>query len=149
MAQKCFPARPTFGSNKESMYASDYTHKKKAISSYCTPESRCNKKNLSQGELLLINDAKLLTTCHPPFNTANLNINLFTALDLTDVSVVLDATTNTCPTTIDYADIPNFYTRYVIDPSGQLFGNTNCGLDNFLTYLVYNPPPTTTTTPAP
>ena len=36
--------------------------------------------------------------------------------------------------------IPNFYARYIIDPSGQLFGNTSCGVNNFLNYLVYNPP---------
>ena len=143
MAQKCFPASPAFGSNKESMYASDYTHKKKAIATFCKPEVRCNKKNLSQGELNLLNDAKLLTKCHLPFDTSNLNINLFTALDLKDVNVILDSTNNACPTTIDYAAIPDFYSRYVIDPSGQLFGNTKCGTNNYLSYLVYNPPPTT------
>ena len=37
--------------------------------------------------------------------------------------------------------IRNFYNRYIIDPSGQLFGNTQCGVNNFLNYLVYNPPP--------
>jgi hypothetical protein len=141
MAQKCFPARPTFGSNKQSMYASDYTYKKKVISTFCDPEKRCNKKNLSQGELIMLDDAKLFTKCHPAFDTSNLNINLFTKLDLTDVSVIKDSTNNDCPTNIVYSEIPNFYVRYVIDPSGQLFGNTPCGTDNYLNYLIYNPPP--------
>lgn len=141
MAQKCFPARPAFGSNKESMYASDYIYKKKAIATYCNPEVRCKKNGFTQGELMLRDDARLLTRCNGPFNTSNLNINLFTALDLTGALVIQDASGNACPTSIEYTEIPNFYLRYVIDPSGQLFGNTPCGVNNYLTYLVYNPPP--------
>ena len=75
------------------------------------------------------------------FNKNNLNINLITKLDLTNVCVIEDASGNVCANYgIIYVEIPNFYNRYIIDPSGQLFGNTSCGVNNFLNYLVYNPP---------
>jgi hypothetical protein len=32
------------------------------------------------------------------------------------------------------------YTTYTIDPSGNLFGNTECGLENWKNYLVLEPP---------
>ena len=35
------------------------------------------------------------------------------------------------------------YLDYTIDPSGNLFGNTVCGTNNFQNYLVFNPPYTT------
>ena len=114
-------AKPSFGSNRESMQASDYIIVKKARATYC----KCigvNKKGL-------------------PFNKLNLNLNLFSKMDLSNVCVIEDISGNVCPTYIDYNQIPNFYTRYVIDPKGQLFGNTECGTNNFLRHLVYNPPP--------
>jgi hypothetical protein len=32
------------------------------------------------------------------------------------------------------------YRSYIIDPSGNLFGNTTCGINNYENYLVYNKP---------
>jgi hypothetical protein len=113
-------AKSAFGTNKESMNAGDYIIKKKASATYC----KC------------INNLNSL-----PFNKYNLNLNLFSKLDLSNVSVIEDTSGNICPTFIDYNQVPNFYNRYVIDPSGQLFGNTECGINKFLSYLVYNPDP--------
>ena len=115
------PAKPAFGSNKESIEAGDYilNKKKKVIN--------CNSSNLNCNNNLNNN-----------FNNYNLNINLATKLDLTNINVIEDASGNICPTTIIYDQIPNFYNRYIIDPKGQLFGNTQCGVNNFLSYLVPN-----------
>ena len=55
--------------------------------------------------------------------------NLITKLDLTDVPVIL-------PTTITTVTDP--YKYYNIDPSGNLFGNTICGIDNWEKYMVYD-----------
>lgn len=140
---KNYPAKAAFGSNKGTNEAGDYIFKKKARATYCT-SSRCPPiYNLnSQGELNLLRTAKYIDRSNNqlPFNKNNLNINLVTKLDLTNVCVIEDASGNVCPTTIVYTDIPNFYNRYIIDPNGQLFGNTQCGVNNFLNYLVYNPP---------
>lgn len=111
-------AKPAFGSNKESMEAGDYI---------------LNKKK----KILTCNSAKCIPITN--FNNYNLNINLVTKLDLANVSVIEDASGNICPTSIIYSEIPNFYNRYIIDPKGELFGNTECGVNNFLSYLVENP----------
>jgi len=140
-----FSAKAAFGSNKGTNEAGDYILKKKARATYCT-SSRCPPRyNLNtQGNLNLLRTAKYIDRNNNrlPFNKNNLNINLVTKLDLTNVCVIEDASGNLCANNgIIYVEIPNFYNRYIIDPSGQLFGNTQCGVNNFLNYLVYNPPP--------
>jgi hypothetical protein len=141
-AFKNYPAKPAFGSNRESINAGDYILRKKARSYFCT-SSNCPQKYIlnTQGELNLLRTAKYLDVYKHklPFNKNNLNINLVTKLDLKDVCVIQDPSGNVCPTTIRYGEIPNFYVRYIIDPNGKLFGNTECGINNFLNYLVYNP----------
>ena len=141
-AFKNYPAKPAFGSNRESINAGDYILRKKTRSYFCT-SGLCPQKYIlnTQGELNLLRTAKYLDSvkCKLPFDKNNLNINLVTKLDLTDVCVIEDVSGNVCPTSIVYSEIPNFYNRYIIDPSGQLFGNTECGINNFLNYLVYNP----------
>jgi hypothetical protein len=116
-------AKPTFGSNKESMGAGDYIVKK-------AKATNCNCVNTNEKNVSFYN-----------FNKYDLNLNLFSKMDLSNVCVIEDMSGNVCPTKIIYNEIPNFYTRYIIDPNGQLFGNTNCGTNRFLTHLVYNPPP--------
>jgi hypothetical protein len=139
-----FSAKAAFGSNKGTNEAGDYILKKKARAIYCTSYSCPPRYNLNtQGDLNLLRTAKLIdiTNSGLPFNKNNLNINLVTKLDLANVCVIEDASGNVCANNgIIYSEIPNFYNRYIIDPSGQLFGNTSCGLNNFLNYLVYNPP---------
>ena len=116
------PAKPSFGSNKESMEAGDYIlNKKKKIINCNSSKPNCNNNNNLNN-----------------FNNYNLNINLATKLDLTNISIIEDASGNICPTTIIYSEIPNFYNRYIIDPKGELFVNTECGVNNFLSYLVLN-----------
>lgn len=139
-----FSTKSAFGSNKGTNEAGNYILKKKARATYCTSSSCPPRYNLNtQGELNLLRRAKYIdrTNNRLPFNKNNLNINLVTKLDLTDVCVIEDASGNVCANDgIIYCEIPCFYNRYIIDPSGQLFGNTSCGVNNFLNYLVYNPP---------
>ena len=61
---------------------------------------------------------------------------LNTKLDLIDVSVISNLTTNVSPTSISNTAIP--YLTYNIDPNGSLFGNTPCGQSNFTNYKVPN-----------
>jgi len=93
--------------------ASDYTYNKKSNVLFC-------KKK--------VND----------INKSNLYINLITNLNLLDVPVIQNYTNNNIPTTIN--NTPNLipYINYNIDPCGNLFGNTICGANNYLDYLVYN-----------
>ena len=140
---KNYSAKPAFGSNKESNSAGDYILKKKARATFCTSAACPKIYNLNtQGDLNLLKTAKYLdnVNCRLPFNKNNLNINLVTKLDLSNVCVIQNTHDNSCADNgIVYCDIPNFYNKYLIDPNGSLFGNTPCGENNFLNYLVYNP----------
>ena len=118
-------ANRSFESNKESIGAQSYILKKKLQATKCVPSlNKCSKVPPSPSPL---NRYKY-----------NLNMNLFTTLDLTSVKVVEDSASKESPTLIDTAAAVNFYNNYVIDPKGQLFGNTRCGYKNFLMYLKNN-----------
>ena len=111
--------KPAFGTFKESKDASEYINKKKE-SLLCNKNKNKNKK-----------------LCEPilDINYANLNINLITKLDLLGVPVLQSNNTPfLCPTPVNITDIP--YLNYIIDPSGVLFGETTCGLNNYTIFMV-------------
>jgi hypothetical protein len=72
------------------------------------------------------------------YNRANLNINLVTKLNLNNVPVIQQNDPYAVPTNLSLSSIP--FLDYTIDPSGNLFGNTLCGTNNYQDYLQYNPP---------
>jgi len=106
----------------------------------------------------------------PKYNTKNLNINLITSLDLSGVVVIENSATGATPVPInptgelhvefvaEPSDPSRFieqhvpfsgidektddgrYTKYTIDPKGELFGNTSCGLNNYVNYMVLTDP---------
>ena len=146
------PSRPfnqymgknTFGVLKEPQDAGQYILNKTASTSFCAPNVCVPSKALaSQSSRLILRRANKIyfSRCQDPYNTANLNINLVTKLNLSGVPVIIDSSNNTYPTNLSVSTIP--YLNYTIDPSGNLFGNTVCGTDNFQNYLVFNPPYTT------
>jgi hypothetical protein len=145
------PSRPfnqymgknTFGVLKESQDAGQYILNKTATTSFCSPNVCVPSRTLaSQSSRLILRKANKIyfSRCQDPYNTANLNINLVTKLNLSGVPVIIDPSGN-YPTNLDITSIP--YLDYTIDPSGNLFGNTVCGTDNFQNYLLFNPPYTT------
>ncbi len=106
-------ANKAFGVFLESMNAGDYIHKKKLKTAY-----------------------KIFNYPYQnAINNANLNINLISKLDLTNVPVIQNFSTGDVPTTITNSSVP--FMDYNIDPSGNLFGNTVCGINNWEKYLVY------------
>lgn len=158
----------TFGTAKKIKDSSQYTSDKKATSVFCI-SSNCLQvptATNNQGCYTLLNTAKRLNQ-PVKYNYDNLDINLVTKLVLTGVPVIQNNATGACPASIelptgathaefiaDPADPTNFiethltavymddyrYTTYTIDPSGNLFGNTECGLENWKNYLVLEPP---------
>ena len=135
----------TFGVFKESQSTTDYTLNKKAKTTFCKANVCVPNKSVgSQGQLDLLRKANNLEyyDCDDSFDKTNLNVNLITKLDLTDVCVIQNkATPPECPTPLG----PQ--TRFdvsgvTIDPYGSLFGNDVCGINNFTRYMVYNPPST-------
>ena len=131
----------TFGVFKESQDAGQYILNKKAVASFCSPNiCASNRVVLTQSNRLLLRNANkiYLGISNDSYNTTNLNINLITKLNLSDVPVIIDSSNN-IPAQLDVTSIP--YLDYTIDPSGNLFGNTICGTENYQNYLQFNPPP--------
>lgn len=142
----------TFGVFKESQSTTDYTLNKKAKTTFCKANVCVPNKSVgSQGQLELLRRANNLEyyDCDDSFDKTNLNVNLITKLDLTDVCVIQNkATPPECPTPLG----PQ--TRFdvsgvTIDPYGSLFGNDVCGINNFTRYMVYNPQATPNPPPPP
>ena len=140
---KTYMGKNTFGLLKEPQDAGQYILNKTASTSFCSPNVCVPSRTVaSQSSRLILRRANKIyfRRCQDPYNTANLNINLVTKLDLSGVPVIIDPSGN-YPTNLDITSIP--YLDYTIDPSGNLFGNTVCGADNFQNYLEFNPPYTT------
>ena len=135
-------ANKTFGQFKEPKDASDFIYNKKARATYCIA-NKCapSIKVASESDRLLFNKSNQLSLypCANGINTANLNINLITKLNLRELSIIKDASSGAVPSTIKTSSIP--YLDYEIDPSGSLFGNSVCGLNNFMNYIRPNPEP--------
>jgi hypothetical protein len=122
-----------FGANREPLEAGDYIQKKKARATYCN-SNVCIKKNTGTYENYnLLRGAQQLDKCSLPFDKYDLNRNLFTQLNTSGLCVLRDASNNSCATTIDPS--LNIYDSYIIDPSGDLFGNSFCGINNFVNLM--------------
>jgi hypothetical protein len=146
-----YPGRAAFGENIPVQNAGDYILNKKTKKNFCNV-SLCKSTNnvVNQSDLLLLRKSNYLyNKCRTyNFNKTNLNINLFTKLDLTDVKVIANFKTGQSPTTIvplyqstsTYLAANPYFTLYKIDPCGVLFGNSTCGINNYQNFIVYNPP---------
>jgi hypothetical protein len=143
----CIPAKPTFGKMKPEVYASDYI-KNKSISTIL--QNKKNKFNLAndfnfnsscqncriRGKKFCYRN-KCNTKCcnyNDDIDYTKLNINLITKEDLAGVTVIETFPGGVSPTTIDPNLNTPFYENYTIDPKGELFGNTCCGINNYLLY---------------
>ena len=135
-------ANKAFGVFSGSQDAGNYIYNKKAKSTYCNAKFCTPSLTVgSESNYLLFKRAKKLRVypCLNSINKANLNINLITKLDLTGVPVIQDFSGNTWPSSINTMNtVPDPYLRYNIDPSGNLFGNTICGINNWEKYMVYD-----------
>jgi hypothetical protein len=136
--------RETFSKLHEGTTAEDHIYTKRVKSTYCSP-SRCIKVT-NYGELNAIRAAfrgKYLANQDTIKSQKNSLVSgLYTTLDLNNIGLnnirVIAANTTPfgSPTPISKTSVP--YTDYRIDPSGNLFGNTVCGLNNFINYKVGN-----------
>lgn len=143
----CIPAKPTFGKMKPEMYASDYIKNKSITTILQNNKSKFNLANdfdfNSSCENYKIRGKKFCyrnkcnTKCcnyNDEIDYTKLNINLITKEDLAGVTVIKTFPGGVSPTTIDPNINTPFYENYTIDPKGELFGNTCCGVNNYLLY---------------
>lgn len=88
------------------------------------------------------NKRKRLLNCNPScvpstFDKSQLYVNLYTTMTLnSDIPVITDLSGGTFPVTIPTASSTPSYLTYVIDPSGILFGDTPCGINNYMNYVI-------------
>jgi len=146
------PANPTFGVLQKNGYASDYTEKKKLKEVFSDSIRNQRRSNLSQSQLLKLKNCELKKNIiynQVYLDKTNLIAGLFSNENLEGITTLctrgeVDPETNlpSClqeVTTIDPSAQP-FYIHYTIDPTGALFGNTQCGLNNFTNYMQINVP---------
>jgi hypothetical protein len=147
----CIPAKPTFGKLKPQLYAGDYI-KNKAVTTILQNKKTqfisnniCNINNdcsncLARGKKFCYRNKCNYNCCNNTdgrlinIDYTKLNINLITKEDLKDVDVIETFPQGKNPTTINPNITTPFYQNYTIDPKGELFGNTCCGVNNFLLY---------------
>lgn len=137
-------AKPTFDSLTQQLDSSEYTKKIKNKTilcgiNYCQKPKNINWRFNSQQNYLNAYQLEVIKSAgiFGDYNKLNLETNLLTYLDLSNVCVIENSKTEICPTTIDLNVVP--YLTYTIDPNGQLFGNTYCGANNYLNYLKFLP----------
>ena len=153
-AFKVIPAKPAFGTLKQVVYQSDYLERKKALRTVCTSQANCgqikNAKSYKQineyNEGFRLKQARNCTIL--PFNKSNLIINLYSKMDLKYACPLINGFPCTNPTscldackaskTISNTD-KAFNWFHTIDPVGDLFGKTQCGIENYTNYMVFNP----------
>ena len=130
------PAKPTFGTVRPLLYGSEYLNYKKAKTLHCD----CRKKNDYENYYLSFN-RKLFRN---EINKTNLVYGLYSKEDLKLVTPVSTNSLQPTPaTTINPSAIP-FYQYYIIDQKGELFGNTQCGENNFVDYMIISTSENTT-----
>ena len=143
----------TFGVFSEPQDAGQYTNNKTATTTFCNPvnfnaiNKSANNRFFNEGSRLLFNKSYYINTLpYSGYNKMDLASNLITKLDLqsldsTAVPVIQkNGIPPTVPTEIVVTSSTVPYLDYTIDPSGNLFGNTTCGINNYRNYIVYNPP---------
>lgn len=139
----CFPAKPAFGKMKSQPYAGDYIRNKSITVAL---QNKKTKYGFNDYDYLV----KKKTNCirnrcdnicysniggyETNIDYTKLNINLITKEDLQGVNVIETFPGGISPTAINPNITTPFYQNYTIDPSGELFGNTCCGINNFLLY---------------
>lgn len=127
-----------FGHLSSTRFASDYITNKKATlischSKTCLPKTR----SINQSIYLSSKKTNYIKYSNPQGTNKNqLASGLITTIDLLDVPVIQNNNTGESPSTISTSSIP--YLSYVIDPSGVMFGNNICGLNNINDFRVIN-----------
>jgi len=123
-----FPAKPAFASFQNKLDASDYLSLKKQR--YLRYNRGSNYVN--SFDYYYLNNYKNISLLKQ-INTNNLNYNLISKENLNYVVTLIDNNGNINPY-INPEGKP-FYKYYKIDPLGQLFGLSQCGINNYVNYM--------------
>ena len=131
------PANMAFHSMKGTSDSGDNTNNKNLKSFYCSNNCPINTSKVkSQSEYLLLQKSKSLNNCSLPVSSTFLNVNLITKINLDNLCVLKNNSTNVCNTDGIRLCIP-MYLAYSIYPNN----NNYCILNNNSENRVYYPPP--------
>jgi hypothetical protein len=155
---KPIPGKPAFGTLTQPGFQGDYISNKKAKLLYCLNRDKTNCNRLAKvsnyGQYTEFYKGRYLNAlengCILPFDKTNLIAGLYSKMNLTSVCTVING--NPC-SQIDSCSgcevgaiidarssvTEPFYQTNTIDPVGNLFGNSQCGPNNFTRYMVYSP----------
>jgi hypothetical protein len=119
-------AKPTFGNLRDNLYQSDYIQKKKS-KHLCQCKKSCNTKIVNTGNLIMGQYSKLDLT------------GVCTAIPTTPCNKIDDC--EPCqmkePVPIPPTENVPFYYNNTLDPLGTLFGNSQCGEQNYARFMVF------------
>jgi hypothetical protein len=132
--------KQSFGQSSSNQTAGDYISNKKAQATFCSLKICLPKTpTVNQSNYLLLKKANYIRysdATNPQGTSKNdLASGLTTTIDLLDVPVIQN-NAGVSPTTISTSSIP--YLTYMIDPSGVMFGNTICGLNDINNFRIIN-----------
>ena len=138
---KTSSGREAFGNFSTTNHAGDYIKNKKNRHTTICSKSTCVPKTsvANQGDYLLrkraiYNYYNSDTDITQSIKT-DLQYGLVSKMVLSGISVIKNNTTGESPTTLN-PSVSTPYFQYTIDPSGNLFGNSICGINNFENYVV-------------
>ena len=140
-AYTIIPAKPAFGNYAKNLSGTDIVINKRINSIYCSCQRKKQISAYSQSDLLNIrkitsNNCK--NGCNVfPINKSELQINLLTELYLQDIVVLSENSDPGTSAKINPALVPVF-SYYTLDPSNNLTGNTPCGIQKFVNYMILN-----------
>lgn len=133
---RVFSAKPAFQGLRQETIASDYIVSKRNNVLCCKIGK--NRTNSYQDYLTKKN---LDSAVSFQANKYDLVGGLYTTEDLCGITTLcsknINAGTCSAPTNINVKSVP-FYSYYVADPAGELFGNTLCGTNNYANYMRLN-----------
>jgi hypothetical protein len=138
---KTSSGREAFGNFLETKDAGDYIQNKKNRHTTICTKSTCVPKTsvANQGDYLLrkraINNYYYGNIDNTQSIKTDLNYGLVSKMVLSGISVIKNNTTGESPTTLNPSVYAPYF-QYTIDPSGNLFGNSICGINNFENYAV-------------
>jgi hypothetical protein len=139
-----YPAKPAFGQIREPLEAGEYIQNKKTKYSFCAPNiCHPNKNVYSQSNLMTLKRANNMAfySCQNVFEHDQLYSGLYTQMDLSgNVLVIANLVTKSYPVPMSATEDMPPLASYYVDLSGNLFGNTVCGINRYEDYIVYNPP---------
>lgn len=135
-----YSGKPAFSQVKECLTSGDYLKNKKSLNMLCNKDL-CKCRVNSSGNQLLKLQALINSDPCLMFKKNSLYKNLYTKLDLNKygntITTMSNLSNNAYPIYANSSS-ESCYGTVNIDPNGNLFGNSVCGIDNFNEYVAFN-----------